>query len=117
MEEYSRNFKSPWDTVEAFGGLLGMQKGLINGLLKLSGRVQGPDNMTDKEFESVENEVAMAVKSALLISGANKVRYWWLKEQLANNYLLGTGQYPNIFKKATIILGNYQRAKPSQPVS
>jgi hypothetical protein len=33
MEEYSRNFKSLWDTVEAFGGSLGMQKGLISGLL------------------------------------------------------------------------------------
>ncbi len=30
VEEYSRNFKSLWDTVEAFGGLPGMQKGLIN---------------------------------------------------------------------------------------
>jgi hypothetical protein len=54
------------------------------------------------------------VKAAILISGANKVRYWWLKEQLATNYLLSTNQYPNTFEKEMIILGNYQGAKPSQ---
>jgi hypothetical protein len=55
------------------------------------------------------------VKAALLISGANKVRYWRLEKQLPTNYLLGTDQYPNTFKKVTIILGNYQETKPSQP--
>ena len=116
MEEYSRNFKSLWDTVEAFGGSPGMQKGLISGLLTLSIRVkEDPDNVTAKEFKAAEDEVAEAVKVALLISGANKARYWQLKEQLATNYLLGTNQYPNTFDKATIILGNYQGTKPSQP--
>jgi hypothetical protein len=84
-----------------------MQKGLINGLLKSPGRVRDPDNLTAKEFEATKNEVAEAVKAALLISGANKARYWWLKEQLATNYLLGTNRYPNTFEKVTIILGNY----------
>jgi hypothetical protein len=69
VEEYSRNFKSLWDTVEAFGGLPGMQKGLVKkGLLKLPGRVWNPDKVTDKEFEDAENEVAEVVKAALLIS-------------------------------------------------
>jgi hypothetical protein len=115
VEEYSRNFKSLWDTVEAFGRLPRMQKGLISGLFKLPGRVVDPDNIMAKEFEAAEDEVAEAVKAALLISGANKVRYWRLKEQLATNYLLGTNQYPKTFKKATVILGNFQGTKPSQP--
>ncbi len=42
------------------------------------------------------------------------VRYRWLKEQLANNYLLGTDQYPNMLEIATRILGNYQGTRPSQ---
>jgi hypothetical protein len=115
VEEYSRKLKSLWDTVEAFEGLQGMQKGLISGLLKLPGRVRDPDDVMEKEFKAAEDEVANAVKAALLISGANKERYWWLKEQLATNYLLGTNQYPNTFEKATIILGIYQGTKPSQP--
>jgi hypothetical protein len=36
-----------------------------------------------------------------------------LKEQLANNYLLGTDQYPDMLEKALRILGNYQVAKGS----
>jgi hypothetical protein len=92
-----------------------MQKGLIHGLLKLPGRVRYPDNVMVKEFEAAEDEETKTVKAVLLISGANKARYWRLKEQLATNYLLGTNQYPNTFEKATIILGIYQGTKPSQP--
>ena len=69
-----------------------MHKGLISRLLKLPDRVRNPDNVTAKEFEATENEVAEAVKAALLINGANKTRYLQLKEQLATNYLLGTDQ-------------------------
>ena len=29
VEEYTRNFQSLWDTVEAFGGLPGIQDGLV----------------------------------------------------------------------------------------
>ncbi len=50
VEEYSRNFKSLRDAVEAFGGLPGMQKGLIDGLLKLPGRVWDPDNVAAKKI-------------------------------------------------------------------
>jgi hypothetical protein len=53
-----------------------MQKGLISGFLKLLGRVGDPDNVTAIEFKAAEDEVAKAVKAALLISGANKARYW-----------------------------------------
>ncbi len=52
-----------------------------------------------------------AVKAALLISGADKRRYGRLKEQLANDYLLGTDQYLNTLEKASRILGNYQVLK------
>jgi hypothetical protein len=81
VEEYSRNLKSLWDTVEAIGGLLAMQKELINGVMKLPGRVWNPDNVTDKKFKDAENDVVEAVKAVLLISRAIKAKYWWLKEQ------------------------------------
>ncbi len=70
-------------------------------------------NITDAEQTAAEEEVADAVKAALLISGADKRRYGRLKEQLANNYLLGTDQYPDTLEKASMILGNYQVAKGS----
>jgi hypothetical protein len=43
----------------------------------------------------------------------DKRRYRRLKDELANNYLLGTDQYPDTFDKAMRILGNYQVSKPS----
>ena len=111
VEEYTRNFKSLWDTVEAFGGSPGLQKGLVEGLLRVPGRVRDPNNILDDERHEAEEEVTEAVKAALLISGADKRRYGRLKEQLANNYLLGTDQYPNTLEKASRILGNYQVPK------
>jgi len=47
VEEYTRNFKSLWDTVEVFGGLPGLQKGLVEGLLRVPGRVRDPNNISD----------------------------------------------------------------------
>ena len=111
VEEYTRNFKSLWDTVEAFGGSPGLQQGLVEGLLRAPGRVRDLNNISDQEQQEAIEEVAEAVKAALLISGADKRRYGRLKEQLANNYLLGTDQYPNMLEKATRILGNYQVPK------
>ncbi len=56
-----------------------------------------------------------SVKAALLISGADKMRFGKLKDELANNYLLGTDQYPDTFEKAMRILKNYQLTKASRP--
>ncbi len=73
------------------------------------------DNITDDERKSAEEEANESVKATLLISGAEKCRYGKLKDELANNYLLGTDQYPNTFDKALCILGNYQTTKPNMP--
>jgi hypothetical protein len=73
--------------------------------------VRNPNNITDAERTATEEEVVDAVKAALLISGAGKQRYGRLKEQLANNYLLGTDQYPDTLEKASRILENYQVGK------
>ena len=73
--------------------------------------MRNPSNITNAEQTAAEEEVADAVKAALLISRADKRRYGRLKEQLANNYLLGTNQYPDTLEKASRILGNYQVAK------
>ena len=56
-----------------------------------------------------------SVKAALLISGTDKTRFGKLKDELANNYFLGTDQYLDTFKKAMRILGNYQLTKASRP--
>ena len=113
VDKYACNYKSLWDVVEAFSGSPGIQQGLMKELLTSPGRVRNPNNITNAERTGAEEEVAGAVKAALLISGADKWRCGRLKEQLANNYLLGTDQYLDMLEKASRILGNYQVAKGS----
>jgi hypothetical protein len=69
--------------------------------------VSNPNNITEDKQTKAEEEVADVVKAALLISGADKQRHGGLKDQLANNYLLGTNQYPDTLEKTSRILGNY----------
>ncbi len=111
VDKYACNFKSLWDMVEAFRGSPGMQKGLIKGVLDTPRRVANPASITADKCASAEEEVAEAVRAGMLISGASKARYVRLKEQLANNYLLGMDQYPNTLEMATRILGNYPGVK------
>jgi hypothetical protein len=91
-DEHGCNFRSLWDMVEAFGGSLGIHKGLVDGLLKEPGRVANPANITANERKAAEEEANESVKAAFLISRAEKRRYGKLKDELANNYLLGTDQ-------------------------
>jgi len=58
--------------------------------------------------------VSETVKAALLISGADKTRFGRLKDELSNIYLLGMDQYPDTYKKAMCILGNYQTTRTNR---
>ncbi len=111
VEDYSRNFKSLWDTVEAaFGVLPGVHKGLVEGALK---SVRGtPDAVQIKGADETTRDAVMV---ALLISGVDRHRYGRLKDKLANNYLLGTDQYLDTFEKVLRILGVYQTTKKQLP--
>ena len=62
-----------------------------------------------------EHASAEQVKAALLISGADQRRFRKLKDELANNYLLSTDQYPDTLEKAGRILANYQTTKIGTP--
>jgi hypothetical protein len=110
-EEYGRNFRSLWDTVKTFGGSPGLHKGMINMLVQDLTKVVNVTKPTDKEIKKIHAEALEAVKAALLISGVDKQRYGKLNEDLANNYLLGSNQYPDTSKKALHILGNFQGPK------
>ncbi len=113
MEEYGRNFKSLWDTVEAFGGSPGIPKGLMDTILKAV--VPTREVATATQVKAAEEESSEKVKAALLISGADRRRYGGLKDLLANNYLFGSDQYPDTFGKAMCILGTYQTTKVLVP--
>jgi hypothetical protein len=116
VEEYARNLRSLWDTVEVFGGSPGVHKGLVEGLIRMPGQVVNPNNLNEDKLMAVKAEASEAVKGALLISGADKRCYEKLMDELTNSYLLGSDQYPDTFEKATRIIGNYQTTlRPALP--
>ncbi len=116
VKEYGHNFKSLWDMVEAFRGLPGLHRGLVDGwLADLANRVTDPGNPFANEKASAKTKTAEAVKATLLISGANKQRYGKLNDELANSYLLGLDYYPNTCKKALQVLGNYKATGRPRP--
>jgi hypothetical protein len=72
VEEYGRNPKSLWDTVEVFGGSPGLHKGMMEALAKDATRFANVGAPTEEEITKIENEANKAVTTVLLISGANK---------------------------------------------
>jgi hypothetical protein len=82
--------------VEAFGWSPGIHQGLVNAELKR----RGLTSPNDAQIEVAENVAVEQVKAALLISGADRRKFGKLKDELANNYLLGTDQYPDTLEKA-----------------
>ncbi len=69
-----------------------------------------PTELSEAEDVSIEQ-----VKAAMLISGASCQKYEKLKDELANNYLLGLDHYPDTLEKAARILVNYQNTKAIAP--
>ena len=88
---------------------------MIDALLKDNTQVAKVGSPTTTEKKKVQEDVTESVKATLLISRADKTRFSKLKDELANNYLLGTNQYPDTFKKAMRILENHQPTKASRP--
>jgi len=71
VEEYTRNFRSLWDTVEAFGGSPGIQDGLVEAELRRRNITNpSPTQLSEAEDVSIEQ-----VKAAMLISGASRQKY------------------------------------------
>ena len=89
--------------------------GFIEGwLLSEPGHISDINNITNAEREEAETQTLDVVKAALLISGADKRRYRGLKNDLGNNYLLVTEQYPDTTEKARVLLGNYKYPRQQQ---
>ncbi len=71
VEEYARNFRSLWNTVEVFGGLPGVHEGMVEAEL-LRRQIATPNATELKEARAIASE---KVKAAMLISGADRRKY------------------------------------------
>ena len=111
VEEYTRNVRSLWDIVEAFGGSPGIQDGLVEAEL----RRRNITNPSATQLSEAEDVLIEQVKAVMLISRASCQKYGRLKDELANDYLLGSDHYPDTLEKAGRILTNYQNTRASAP--
>ncbi len=113
VEEYARNLRSQWDTLEAFGRLPGVHKGLVEGLIRT------PRQVADPHKGGSQSE--QGHKGGFDDQQRGQEALHKFKGQFANSYLLGSDQYPDTFDKATRIPGNYQTtsrlALPYKPSS
>ena len=74
-------------------------------MLSKPGRIANVNNITDIERTEAETQTSDVVKAALLISGSDKRRYGGLKNDLGNNYLMGTDQLPNSTLAFSVVSG------------
>ena len=62
-----------WDTVEAFRGSTGAQKGLIDALLKDPLRVRSSGRPTDAKKKKAKEDASESIKAALMINGPIRI--------------------------------------------
>ncbi len=86
-----------------------------HGLVDAELLTRGIRNPGAAQLKAVEEVSSKQVKAPLLISGASRSKYGKLKDELVNNYLLGTNQYPDTCEKAQRILSNYQNTRMAAP--
>ena len=77
--------------------------------------MDNPGNITTAERRAAQEDANESVKAVLLISGADRRKFGKLKDELANNYLLGSDKYPDTLEKAGRILSNYQSTNTQIP--
>jgi hypothetical protein len=93
--------------VKAFGGSPGNHEGMVEAEL-LRKQIATPNPTELKKARAVASK---QVKAAMLTSGADRRKYGKLRDDLTNNCLLGTDQYPDTFEKASSLLSNYQHTR------
>ena len=104
-EDYVRDFKSYWDTCEAYKAEPAYHPKLIKARAEeiTTGPAPTPTDITDAEKQIREEFMA-----GLLISSANQKHFGILKRDLQNAYLKGQDDYPKTFEEAKRLLGNWK---------
>ena len=105
-DDYAEELLALVRVVETYGGAYGKEPGIIDAVLKDSGKTMmaaSADQKAAAEAEARERYVA-----CLIISGADNGRYKQLKDDLHNHYTMGTDKYPKTVEGAIKLLNNYK---------
>ena len=83
-------------------------------MLAEPGCIANINNITNAEQAEPETQTSDAVKAKVLISGYDKRRYGRVKNDLENNYLLGTDQYQDTTEKVIVLMVSYKPPRQQQ---
>ena len=104
-EDYIRDFKSYWDTCEAYQAEPANHPKLIKARLE---DLMVGTTATLGEKTKAELQIKDEFMTGLLISSANQKRFGLLKRDLQNFYLKGQDDYPKTFEEAKRLLSNWK---------
>ena len=105
-EDYLRDYKSYWDTCEAYKAEPAHHPQIVKMRLnEIASNPMAPTNIEKAQAESGIKEEFMA---GLLISSANQKRFGILKRDLQNYYLKGQDDYSKTFEEAKRLLSNWK---------
>ncbi len=113
-DQYLKEFKALANVVITFRGSFGMELMMLKAIMKEQDikEGEGEDGPTteqrDKGLEILKNQYL----TLLFISNADRNRYKKLRDDLANQYLMGADNYPKTLEQAVKLLNNYQSGVP-----
>jgi len=105
-KNYVRDFKSYWDTYEAYKAEPAYHPKLIK--TRPDEVAANAGAQSDNEKAQAELEIKEKFMAGLMISSANKKRFVLLKKELKKSYLKGQDDCPKVFEEAKRLLGNWR---------
>jgi hypothetical protein len=111
MEEFVANIS----VVETYGGEWGQEPGLIRAKLEADATVVDVDNPTADELDRAKAAAREDYLAMMFLSGADRTRYWKLRDELSNDYAKGTDNYPNTLDGMLRLLNNHRSGIKNSP--
>jgi hypothetical protein len=105
--DYMEEFMAIIGVVETYGGEWGQEPGLIRAKLQAA-NVADPDNPTPDELDDAKEAARDDFLAMMFLSGADKDRYWKLRNELSNDYAKGVSNYPCTLDGMLRLLNNYK---------
>ncbi|KAL7447592.1 hypothetical protein ACHAXS_006643 [Conticribra weissflogii] len=109
-DKYVEELSSLIKVVESHGGQYGYEPGIPNTILdeKLKKTVK---TATTAEVEEAMEIAKERFTACLVLNGADNGRYKQLKDDLHNQHMMGTDNYPKTVEHAVKLLNNYKTTK------
>jgi hypothetical protein len=116
---FHREFVAHVETLETYGGVgvVGVVPTFLTERIKelaADGLIADPANPTDTERALAVSSVREEFLAALMLSGANRDRFWALRTDLKNQYGYGDDRYPKTIDNCLSLLNRWQPFKESQ---